>query len=150
MTKDDTNSLQKLVIHLKAAEARQYFLRQEKYFNAKLPPYFNFSKLLKELSEILKEKPLKDIKEACESDSVNYKLLTNKDGNYAWRLLQLIHPAIYVSLVHKITEPKSWNLIINKLKKYQKENRVECVSLPVASEQKEQIKVRWEQVEKIS
>jgi hypothetical protein len=36
-------------------------------------------------------------------ENVNYKLFTNKDGQYAWRLFQLIHPVLYVDLVHKIT-----------------------------------------------
>jgi hypothetical protein len=35
---------------------------------------------------------------SCEK--VNYKLFTNKDGQYAWRLFQLIHPVLYVDLVH--------------------------------------------------
>ena len=63
-------------------------------------------------------------------EGVNYKLLNNKNGEYAWRLLQLIHPALYVALVHEITKEKNWKLILEKFKEFQK-GVVNCASLPV-------------------
>lgn len=147
------------ITELTSSEARQYFLIQESYFNRKLPPYFKFSKLLNQLSVALEKSNLSDSinqdNKPHEIEQVNYKLLDNKDGEYAWRLFQLINPAIYVSLVHKITDEKNWKLITNKLKEHKKNNVVNCVSLPVIPHnlktiQKKQILQWWEEVEQQS
>jgi hypothetical protein len=126
-----------LIIDLKASEAREYFLNSQNYFKGPLPPYFNFSNLLEELSQKLNNNNFKKEK-SRNYDDVNYKLLTNKDGEYAWRLLQLIHPVLYVSLVQEITKNENWKLIIKKLQEYQSKNSIKCTSLPVSG-QKEQI-----------
>ena len=39
---------------------------------------------------------------------VNYNFIANKDGKFAWRPYELIHPAIYVSLINVICEPGNW------------------------------------------
>jgi hypothetical protein len=149
----------KSIIDLTPTKARKYFLTQESYFNRKLPPYFKFSKLLNQISEVLQKSKLSDFFDTNlkphEVEQVNYKLLDNKDGEYAWRLFQLINPAIYVSLVHKMTEKESWDLITNKLKEHKKNNVVNCVSLPVIPHnlkqiQKKQILQWWEEVEQQS
>jgi len=146
--------LKQSIINLSALEAREYFLNPQNYFKG-LPPYFNFSNLLQKLSEKLNNNNFKFKKpKAGEHDDVNYKLLTNKDGEYAWRLLQLIHPALYVSLVQEITKNENWELI-KKLQEYQSKNSIKCTSLPVVpskskSGQKEQIIKWWTEVEQRS
>ena len=67
-------------------------------------------------------------------ENVNYKFLNNKDGKFAWRPLQLIHPALYVSLVHAITNEENWNFIINRIKDFRQNPRIKCYSLPIRSE----------------
>jgi hypothetical protein len=58
-------------------------------------------------------------------------MLSNKDGRYAWRPFQLIHPVIYVSLVQKITEPSSWKVLCDRFKEFQKPTKFKCLSIPI-------------------
>lgn len=147
--------LKQSIIDLEAQEARKYFLNPKNYFRG-LPPYFNFSNLLQKLSKKLNNKNFKFKRQTPRDyDDVNYKLLTNKDGEYAWRLLQLIHPVLYVSLVQEITKNENWKLIIKKLQEYQSKNSIKCTSLPVVpskskSGQREQIIAWWTEVEQRS
>lgn len=60
--------------------------------------------------------------------------LTTKMVKFAWRPLQLIHPAIYVSLVYKITEENNWSIIIDKFKEFQANPKIKCHSIPIQSE----------------
>jgi hypothetical protein len=58
-------------------------------------------------------------------------MLTNKDGRHAWRPLQLIHPALYVSLVQKITDAAQWKVIRDRFKEFQKAANIKCMSIPI-------------------
>jgi hypothetical protein len=122
----------KKLTELTHTEARQYFLKQENYCNVDLPKYFDFQPLLDALAlnGNLNNIALGDAKKI---DSVNYKFLTNKDGKFAWRPLQLINPAIYVNLVNKITKEENWNFIVNRFKRFQKNNKIKCYSIPITS-----------------
>ena len=118
----------KRILELNHIEARQYFLKAESYFNFDLPQYYVFQKLIDDISTAIVGRPIEDFflnppdytkakPEAkhpfpSDFDNINYKLLNNKDGKFAWRPFQLIHPALYVSLVHNITEEANWNLIV--------------------------------------
>ena len=86
-------------------EAKAFFLRHDSYCTIDMPKYFRFNTLLKGVSDILTGKNLTDFR--CNSpkflENVNYRLLGNKDGKFSWRQFELIHPAIYVSLVNIIT-----------------------------------------------
>jgi RNA-directed DNA polymerase len=128
------------VLDLSSNQAGKFFLKEESYFNSDLPPYFQFSDLLQKISKTLKGKRLSDFYNSnikpkyCED--VNYRLITNKDGKYAWRPLQLIHPAFYVSLVHEITTEKNWTHIVNKLKFLMKKSKnIKCESMPLVTNQ---------------
>lgn len=96
-------------------EANEFFLRQESYFNGELPSYFNFSKLLQEVNKIIKDKDINSFFEPnakpSDFEDVNYMLVSNKDGKYAWRPLMLIHPILYVGLVNIITEKNNWDFL---------------------------------------
>ena len=52
-------------------------------------------------------------------EGVNYTLLTNKDGAYAWRPYELVHPILYIELVNLLTEEKNWNCIKKRFKEIQ-------------------------------
>jgi len=126
----------KNILSLSAKEAREFFLKEESYFNFDLPPYFQFSDLLQKISGKLEGKKLSDFyntkNQPQDTEGINYKLITNKDGRYAWRSLQLIHPAFYVYLVHEITKGKNWKYIVNRFDSLMKKSKgVECASLPV-------------------
>jgi len=146
----------KTILELNNTEAKQYFLKQESYCNVQLPEYFNFQPLLDALA---KNGSLKDgiqLDKAKKLDDVNYQFLTNKDGKFAWRLLQLINPVIYVFLVNKITEERHWKLIVNRFEKFKENNQIKCCSIPVVSSNpKEKDKQKtitnwWQQTEQQS
>lgn len=155
------------ILELNHSEAKEFFLKEESYFTFDLPKYFKFSNLLQGISNKLNGIELSEFyAKYCEAgkektqypsyfEGVNYRLLNNKDGEYAWRLFQLIHPALYVALVHKITEDNSWRTIIDKFKEF-KGGAVECGSLPVIKSEKqksdkaEQIHTWWEKIEQKS
>ncbi|HVN95453.1 MAG TPA: RNA-directed DNA polymerase [Syntrophorhabdaceae bacterium] len=128
----------KNILLLSAKEAKEFFLKEESYFNFDLPPYFKFDNLLQSVSKKIKNKKLSDFyspkSKPRDFEDVNYTLITNKDGRYAWRPLQLIHPALYVYLVNEITEDKNWQYITDRLRDLiKKSNGIECKSLPVIS-----------------
>lgn len=146
----------KNILELNNTEAKQYFLKQESYCNVQLPEYFNFQPLLDALGKNGSLKGGISLDKAKKIDDVNYKFLTNKDGKYAWRSLQLINPAIYVFLVNKITEEKNWGLVVSRFKKFQQNEKIKCCSIPIVSlNQKETDKQKtitnwWQQIEQQS
>lgn len=146
------------ILTLNETEAKEFLLKQESYFNFDLPLYFSFQELISKLDEKLKNKNLADfrITSPRDFDNVNYKLLTNKDGKYAWRPFQLINPAIYVSLVHKITKKENWELIVKQFELFRQNEKIECHSLPIVAENEKksdknsQIYTWWQMIEQRS
>jgi hypothetical protein len=130
----------KNVLSLTAKEAREFFLKEESYYNFDLPPYFEFGGLLEKLAKHFGSKKLTDFYSSNKSlrphllEDVNYKLISNKDGRYAWRPLQLIHPALYVYLVCLITRKANWDKIKKRFEELiKKSSDIECEGLPVIS-----------------
>ena len=117
-------------------DARIFFLKEESYCNFDLPKYFVFHNLLEQISQEIQEKSLSDYygnsstsgrmrpTHPCDYENVNYRFLNNKDGKFAWRPLQLIHPAIYVSLVHKISKEENWNVIISRIEEFSRNPKI--------------------------
>ena len=135
-------------------EARQYFLKQESYCSVELPKYFNFQPLLNALSLNTNVRNI-PLTEAKKLNDVNYKFLTNKDGKYAWRPIQLINPVIYVNLVDKITKEENWKTIVNRFKKFQEIENIKCYSIPLVSIEGQSDKAVnilnwWQQIEQKS
>ena len=145
----------KTLLELTHEEAREAFLKQESYCSAELPKYFNFQYLLDALSKNgnISSIPLEEAKKL---NDVNYKFLTNKDGKYSWRPIQLINPVIYVNLVNRITQKGNWELIINRFQKFQKNENIRCYSIPTVSEnttisnKATNIQNWWQQIEQQS
>lgn len=145
------------ILQLKAKKAEQYFLKESSYCTIDLPPYIAFQGLLDEVSKWLDGKRLSDCycQNPKDCDSVNHVIYNNKDGKYAWRPLQIIHPVLYVSLVKQITNPKHWEVILNRFEQFRKDKHIKCLSIPVMSLSKEkdkaeQIKQWWEEIEQES
>ena len=134
----------KNILNLSFKEACEFFLDTQIYSTIDMPRYINFNKILNDVDNVLNDKNLSDFfdttnrPENCEN--VNYTLLSNKDGKYAWRPLQLIHPALYISLVHKITEKQNWETICKKFKEYSENNNIQCFSIPIESQKNEKDK----------
>jgi hypothetical protein len=147
------------ILKLSHGEARLFFLKGTNYCSFDLPPYFVFDSIIGKVSNLLLGKDLKSFCKPNTSprdfDDLNHKLFHNKDGKFAWRPLQLIHPALYVSLVHAITEKAAWKAICDRFKDFGKNKRIVCASLPVRSEtvqsdRAEQILHWWEDLEQRS
>ena len=150
----------KIILELPHDEARNFFLKHESYCNIDFPKYFLFSELLQKVSSEFLGKDL--VNDFCISgsamgkqDGINYLIYANKDGKLSWRPLQIIHPLVYVALVHEITKEDNWKKLQARFKKFQSNERIKCLSIPVQSENKQSDKAQqisnwWEQVEQQS
>ena len=148
----------KTVLDLNNEEAKAFFLKKESYCSFELPEYFCFELLLQNLTKELSGKILKESTTEIKPkdvEGVNYILLNNKDGKFAWRPFQLIHPTIYVFLVQEITKEENWQLIKSRFQEFYANNKIECHSIPVAEgnekpDKQNQIYEWWQEVEQRS
>ena len=146
----------KKLIELSAQEAKEYFLKGSSYFNGDLPEYISFEPILAEVSHVLNGgnfAAFKVSKPELLSD-VNYSFVANKDGRFAWRPYELMHPAIYVSLVNLICSTENWELVSSRFATFA-QGKVTCCSLPVVSvdhqsDQAAQVINWWQEVEQKS
>lgn len=129
------------VLEFDGDAARAFFLKEESYCNLDLPPYIGFDALIDGVHKVLVGNKLSSFaSNPRDHDDVNYTILNNKDGKYAWRPFQLIHPALYVSLVHHITEHASWQMVCDRFKVFSANPNITCLSLPVISQTEEKDK----------
>lgn len=122
----------KLVTDMNEIEAFNYFMKNSSYCTLDLPEYFNFKPLLDNIFLQLNGRKLSNFNSNISVENVenvNYKLVSNKDGKFAWRPYELIHPALYVQLVKDITERNNWNLICKRLKCLESRKIVCCSML---------------------
>src|SRR5258708_17313569 len=126
------------ITDLDAKEAKRFFLKEKSYVNFELPYYFHFEQLIQFVAAAIGKKQLHDIckKDAkgkrilpSAYDNVSYTILSNKDGAYSWRPLQIIHPVLYIDIVNLITEEANWKQIIDRFKVFEKAS-VKCISIP--------------------
>lgn len=144
------------LIDLSNDEAKKHFLKCSSYFNGDLPKYISFQPIINAVSELMNGGGLDQFEHQNPSDSsgVNYNLIANKDGKLAWRPYELMHPAIYVSLVNVICEAKNWNLIKDRFTTFEN-GVVDCCSAPVMSvdhqsDVAKQVMNWWQKVEQRS
>jgi RNA-directed DNA polymerase len=115
-------------------EVRAFLLKPESYCNVDLPVYFQFGKLLSAVSnEVLGNSLASMSSKPREHEDVNYAMLSNKDGRHAWRPFQLIHPALYVSLVEKLTSKDPWRILRRRFEEFQNSPHFNCLSIPLQS-----------------
>lgn len=120
------------MLQMTASQARAFLVKPESYCGIDLPVYFTFARVLSAVTKELSGKALSSMStKPRDHEGVNYSMLSNKDGRHAWRPLQLIHPALYVSLVQKITEPAHWKVIRARFKEFQKAANLKCLSIPI-------------------
>ena len=124
----------KRLIDLSNEEARAHFLKGSSYFNGDIPRYISFEPILNGVATVLKGGTYAEFKSVNpnELSNVNYSFIANKDGRFSWRPYELIHPAIYVSLVNVICEQAHWESIRTRLKEFEG-GVVDCCSAPVMS-----------------
>jgi len=135
------------ILSLSHDQAREFFLRESSFCRIELPKYFSFSSVLSQLSQ----RSLASIntRKARDYSDVNYTVICNKDGKYAWRPQQIINPVIYVKLVQEITQPDKWKEINKRFAEFQSNPKIQCVSIPVYPEstnssKAEQILTWWD------
>jgi RNA-directed DNA polymerase len=139
-----------------AKQARIFLMEPTSYCNIDLPSYFRFDAVLSKVAKVLSGKKLCDLSsKPRECEGVNHPLLSNKDGRHAWRPFQLIHPAMYVSLVETITAKDAWESIRNRFDEFQKLPGFGCLSIPRRSTSKHtdkatQILNWWQGIEQAS
>lgn len=154
------------ILELEHHDAKAFFLKHESYCNIDLPRYFSFTNLLQKISEELSDKSLLNFDrnthnnanqrpDIANNEMVNHLIYANKDGKLSWRPLQIIHPLVYVDLVHKITKKDNWEKLKKHFKEYQNNPQIECLSIPVKSnsqlkDKAKQILKWWESVEQES
>lgn len=146
----------KRLIDLSNEEVRAHFLKGSSYFNGDLPRYISFEPILHGVAEILNGGNFAQFKASNPSDlsNVNYNFLANKDGKFAWRPYELMHPAIYVSLINLICEEENWATIKSRVRDFEG-GVVDCCSAPVMSVDHQtdvatQIQSWWQRVEQRS
>lgn len=153
---DTTQPTHHSVLDLGCEAAREFFLKAESYCSLDLPPYICFESLIKSVHKLLNGKCLSGLSDKPrDHDDVNYTILNNKDGKYAWRPFQLIHPVLYVSLVHRLTEEDAWQLVCERFKTFSSNPKISCLSLPLVSLKEERDKAAqvnhwWHAVEQRS
>lgn len=134
----------KLITKMTHIEAHNFFLKAHNYFYLDLPLYYNFQPLLDDINKKMKNKQIHDVvnkKNDGKNDSpknyenINYKILNNKDGKYAWRPIEIIHPVLYICLVNNICNENNWNVIRKRFKDFNKNKNIICCSIPVDSKQ---------------
>jgi hypothetical protein len=128
----------KSILELSASEAQNFFFEPRSYSRLDLPGYIRFDKLLEKTRSVLHGKQLEDTFKDRDApkkyDGVNYTIISNRDGKYAWRPFALIHPVLYISLVYVLTSDDNWNYIKKRFAEFCKNEKIECKSLPVISE----------------
>lgn len=146
----------KQLVELSYEEARKHLLKGSSYFNGDMPPYISFEPILADVDAVLGGKSFLYYKSTDPSTlpNVNYSFVANKDGRFAWRPYELMHPAIYVSLLNEICKPDSWHLITQRLKEFEG-GAVDCCSAPVISLDNQtdvatQVRSWWQSVEQRS
>ena len=156
------------ILEYNEVKAKRFFLKEESYYNFDLPVYFDLQNLINKVSKKIGVKLLSDFygittdsagkkfpAKPHNFEDVNYKFLNNKDGKFAYRPFQLIHPAIYVSLVNQITTKANWNSILKKFEGFRKNKKILCLSLPLESKGKKSDKATnifnwWREIEQKS
>jgi RNA-directed DNA polymerase len=135
----EPTSFRRSVLEMSSVEAHAFFLKSESYCGFDLPPYFEFGPLLTEINEYLIGKDLSSFRKHTPRsfDDVNHTILHNKDGRFAWRPFQLIHPALYISLVQAVTEESNWAVVVARFSLFSSNTKIQCCSLPVESESKQ-------------
>ena len=124
--------MSKTVLDLNASEMREFFLQSDRYCTVKLPKYFCFTNLLKNLYEHIKKKTessiVQDCKKAGNFEHISYEITVDKNGGLDWRKLQLIHPFLYVSLLRVLEI--HWNGLQERFACFKQDN-ILCASIPI-------------------
>ncbi len=151
--KVEKNTRQSL-LDMTNVQARAFLLKPESYCTVDFPEYLRFGGILTAVAKVLRTTTLSAMQKNSprQHEDVNYAMLSNKDGRHAWRPFQLIHPALYVSLVSEITKKDHWTTIRQRFAEFAAIDTIKCLSIPVKSLSKQkdkaaQITQWWQGIE---
>lgn len=124
----------KPVLELTHQKALKFFMDAENYCSLSLPVYFNFQPVLDYVQKMVGKSDLDSCLKTAKVypsnfDGVNYKMLINKDGRYAFRPLQIANPFLYYLLVRNITTKSNWDTIKRRFQDF-KDEHIEVSSIP--------------------
>ena len=146
----------KRLVELSNEEVQRHFLKGSSYFNGDMPSYISFEPILTDVDALLNGGNYAAFQAANPNDfsGVNYNFVANKDGKFAWRPLELMHPVIYVSLVNAICKSENWEDITHRVLEFEG-GAVDCCSAPVMSRDIQtdvatQVRSWWQSVEQRS
>lgn len=124
----------KSLLSMTNIEARDFLLSPKSYCSFDIPTYINLAAVLQSTDAALKAtNPHRSGNpKPGELDNVNHKLLTNKDGSYAWRPFQLVHPVLYIELANAITDSTNWKALQKRFAVFQANANIICCSIPGA------------------
>lgn len=137
----------KTIVDIDCFEARQLLMKQESFCTVNLPSYVDFSGVLQKAEEYspcyqsqkVQQADISLREDACTLkelyDGANYLVLQNKDGLMSWRPMELINPLIYAALVDEFTQDANWDLVRRCFADFHAIGRIECCSLPSASDE---------------
>lgn len=159
--KKDEKARRTPILSMGPGKARKFLLRGESYCRFRLPDYVEFDGILEDVDKYLTTHPLSSASsKAREHFGVNHTILDNKDGRYAWRPMELIHPALYVDLVHLVTDKANWRKLSRRFETLNRSSRIACMSIPVEGEKRDgkrprrdraaMIRQWWEEIEQRS
>ena len=159
--KKDKKARRTPILSMGPGKARRFLLRGESYCRFRLPDYVEFDGMLEDVDKYLTTHALSSASsKAREHSGVNHTILDNKDGRLAWRPMELIHPALYVDLVHLITEKANWRKLRRRFEALNRASRIACMSIPVEGEKRDGKRPRrdraamtrqwWEEIEQRS
>lgn len=132
--------MSKSILELSHKELKQHLLETRSYFSEPLPDYIDFSKMLKNVSQLVGRsntwdnlRSLADLDKGCyPPEGASHVLFANKDNLVGWRPLTLINPIIYVTLVNLISNEKNWGELTAKFNENisKAKSVIKCVSVP--------------------
>lgn len=139
-------------------------MKESSFFTMELPPYFTFKAILSECARTYRRHPTTlnsndRIKRNYTTETphnysdLNYAIVHNKDGDYAWRPFQMINPMIYTELAHMLTARGAWWELRKRFEKLQADPRIKCLSIPLRpskSPTKTTILHWWREIEQAS
>ena len=113
------------ILRMGPGKARRFLLRGESYCRFGLPDYVEFNGVRQDVGKFLTTHALSSASNKAHQHSrVNHTILDNEDGRYAWRPMDLIHPALYVDLVHLITKKSNWRRLRRRFEVLNRERRI--------------------------
>ena len=129
------------IIDANNIDAKKYFLNEDAYFTFSLPPYLKFQDILNECDILLKHNNIEDYYKINKEnnrkenprnfDNVNFDYIINKDKDYQWRKLQIIHPLLYVNLINIITKKDNWEELQARYKALTKNFKIISCAMPI-------------------